>query len=100
MKENKVAVYWDFENLHKSLYKDGEAPARSDFKTQEVMLDIDAVMEYVKSLGDIVINRAYNHWETYRSYREGVMKHGIDLIQLYPLNASKNGADIRLALDA
>ena len=97
---NKVAVYWDFENLHKSLYKDGEAPARSDFKTQEAMLDVDAVMDYVRSLGDVVINRAYNHWETYRSYRESLMKHAIDLVQLYPLNASKNGADIRLALDA
>ena len=58
-------------------------------------------MDYAATIGDIVINRAYNNWQYYSRYRDALLVHAIDLIQLFPKGANaKNGADIRLALDA
>lgn len=100
---NVVAVYWDFENIHASLYdlKNGsESYKRNRFATQERLVNIRAVMDYVASVGDVSINRAYSNWNYLGRYREDFNEVGADLIQMFPRGANaKNGADIRLALD-
>jgi uncharacterized LabA/DUF88 family protein len=104
---NTVAVYWDFENLHAALY-DREwtgsrsyADPRFRFSQQDALVNIKAVMDYAASIGDIAINRAYNNWQWFSRYRDAFNSAGIDLIQIYPKGQrAKNGADIRLALDA
>lgn len=101
---NVVAVYWDFENIHASLYdlKNGNDTYKFNrFMSQERLVNIRAVMDYVAGVGDIAINRAYANWNFLNRYRDDFSQVGADLIQLYPrgMNA-KNGADIRLALDA
>ncbi len=102
-----VALYWDFENLHASLYEaasgDGAYGSKSDnrFKVQEPLIDVAAVVAAATAHGPLAINRAYCNWQYFGRYRDALLQHGIELVQLFPPGAaSKNGADIRLCLDA
>lgn len=101
-----VAIYWDFENLHAGLmeakYGDG-AYARQDtrFKPQEPLVDVQALVELGASFGPVAINRAYGNWQFFGRYRDALLQSAVELIQLFPPGASaKNGADIKLCLDA
>lgn len=101
-----VALYWDFENLHAGLLeaKYGEgAYAKPDnrFKVQEPLIDVQALVELAASLGPVAINRAYGNWQYFGRYRDALLQSSVELIQLFPPGASaKNGADIKLCLDA
>jgi hypothetical protein len=100
-----VALYWDFENLHAGLVEevDPGAYARPDnrFKVQEPLVNIAAVIAVASALGRIAINRAYCNWQFFGRYRDALLQNAMDLVQLFPPgNAAKNGADIRLCLDA
>lgn len=104
---NTIAIYWDFENLHAALYdrewagSKSYADPRFRFTQQDQLVNVKAVMDYAASIGDIAINRAYNNWQWFSRYRDALNNAGIDLIQIYPKGQwAKNGADIRLALDA
>jgi uncharacterized LabA/DUF88 family protein len=100
-----VALYWDFENIHAGLCDEKEpgSYARQDnrFKPQEPLVDIQAVVELAASFGPIAINRAYCNWQFFGRYRDALLQNAIELIQLFPTGGgAKNGADIRLCLDA
>lgn len=101
-----VALYWDFENLHAGLMeaKYGEgAYAKQDnrFKVQEPLVDVQALVELGASFGPVAINRAYGNWQYFGRYRDALLQSAVELIQLFPPGASaKNGADIKLCLDA
>jgi hypothetical protein len=101
-----VALYWDFENLHAALFEAryGEGTygkPDSRFKAQEPLVDVQAVLEMAASFGPIAINRAYCNWQFYGRYRDALLQGAVELIQLFPPGASaKNGADIKLCLDA
>lgn len=101
-----VALYWDFENLHASLSEArlGEGSYNKPdgrFKAQEPLIDVQAIIDLAASFGPLAINRAYCNWQFFGRYREALMQGGMELIQLFPPGASaKNGADIRLCLDA
>lgn len=101
-----VAIYWDFENLHAGLIeaKYGEgAYAKQDnrFRAQEPLVDVQAVVELAASFGPVAINRAYGNWQFFGRYRDALLQNAVELIQLFPPGASaKNGADIKLCLDA
>jgi uncharacterized LabA/DUF88 family protein len=104
---NTVAIYWDFENLHAALYDRDWGGSRSygdprfRYSQQDVLVNIRAVMDFAAGFGDVAINRAYNNWQWFSRYRDALSFAGVDLIQIYPKGArAKNGADIRLALDA
>lgn len=103
---SSVALYWDFENLHASLSEArwGEGSyGRPDgrFKLQEPLIDVQAVVDLAASLGPLAINRAYCNWQFMGRYRDALLQAGMELIQLFPPGgAAKNGADIRLCLDA
>lgn len=102
-KEKAVAVYWDFENIHASLFDlvNGENSYQQNrFTTQDSLINLQAVMDYVTGIGDVVINRAYANWNFFSRYRDNFNATGIDLIQIFSRGKNmKNGADIRLALD-
>ncbi len=105
--ENRsVALYWDFENLHAGLVEArfGEGYyGRPDnrFKPQEALIDIQAIVELASSFGPVAINRAYCNWQWYGRYRDALLQSAVELIQLFSPGASaKNGADIKLCLDA
>ena len=101
-----VALYWDFENLHAALVeaRAGEgAYAKPDarFKVQEPLVDVQAIVDLAAGYGPLAINRAYANWQYLGRYRDALLQAGLDLVQMFPPGASaKNGADIRLCLDA
>jgi uncharacterized protein (TIGR00288 family) len=105
MAKDTVALYWDFENIHASLYdtKNGRGAyqKQSRFATQEILVDVQAVYDFAATYGNVAINKAYCHWQWYAKYRQSLLKTAVELIQIFPPGASaKNGADIKLSLDA
>jgi uncharacterized protein (TIGR00288 family) len=117
--EPRVALYFDFDNIVISRYDQlhGDGAYRKDTSrtkaptagTQaaarllEATVDVDAVLDYASTFGTIALARAYADWSTpvNASYRGQLIDRAVDLVQLFPLVKSmKNGADIRLAVDA
>ena len=60
------------------------------------------MLDFAATFGTIAIARAYADWSTpiNASYRGQLIDRAVDLVQLFPLSATKNGADIRLSVDA
>ncbi len=105
MDDPSVAIYWDFENIHASVYDtiNGKSAYKSGHKysVQEPLVDVQKVFDYAASFGNIVINKAYCNWQWLSRYRDVLLQNSIELIQLFPPGSSaKNGADIKMALDA
>ena len=103
--DQSVALYWDFENLHASLCEARQEGSYSKqdnrFKVQEPLIDVQAIVELTASFGPIAINRAYCNWQYFSRYRDALLQSAVELIQLFPPGGSaKNGADIKLCLDA
>src|SRR5690349_8149977 len=98
----KVAVYWDFENIHAGVVdaQYGEGAYRNNFgRTQPELVKMQPVMSYITSLGEVAINRAYANWRFLGPYKYQLLDFSIDLIQLYSRGSNaKNGADIRIVL--
>lgn len=99
-----VAIYWDFENIHATLVdklKGTGTYKGSRFAPQDPVVSVGALMEFCASFGSVAINRAYGNWQWFARYREALLHHAVELIQLFPPGAAaKNGADIKLCLDA
>ncbi|WP_188743954.1 NYN domain-containing protein [Agromyces bauzanensis] len=116
--EPRVALYFDFDNIVISRYDQlhGDGAYRKDTsrtktvspgtqaaaRLKKATVDIDAVLDFAATFGTIAISRAYADWSTpvNASYRGQLIDRAVDLVQLFPLSATKNGADIRLAVDA
>lgn len=116
--EPRVALYFDFDNIVISRYDQlhGDGAYRRDTARKTVTpttetgkklatatVDVDAVLDFAATFGTIAIARAYADWSTpvNASYRGQLIDRAVDLVQLFPLAKSmKNGADIRLAVDA
>ncbi|WP_449406849.1 NYN domain-containing protein [Microbacterium betulae] len=66
-------------------------------------VDVGAIIDYSASYGTLVLTRAYADWSSPVNavYRQQLVARAVDLVQLFPAAAyAKNGADIRLAVDA
>lgn len=118
----RVAVYIDFDNIVISRYDQvhgrsqfqrdkvrafdrAERPAEPDIadKLRRATVDIGAVIDFASSFGTLVLTRAYADWSdpVNADYRGQLVSRAVDLVQLFPAAAyAKNGADIRLAVDA
>ncbi|MDP9220733.1 MAG: NYN domain-containing protein [Actinomycetota bacterium] len=111
----QVAVYFDFDNIVISRYdelygqrafhedKAATRPQTEPVKSRlaQAHVDIGAIMDYATSFGAVAISRAYANWAipVNASYAPDLLRSSIDLVQMFPLSGSKNGADIRLAID-
>lgn len=118
MPEPRVALYFDFDNIIISRYDQlfGDSAYRKDTgrrtttpaaetekRLAAATVDLDAVLDFAATFGTIAISRAYADWSTpiNASYRGALIDRAVDLVQLFPLTKGmKNGADIRLAVDA
>ena len=118
----RVAVYIDFDNIVISRYD--QLHGRSQFqrdrargfdrgdkgadpeiaeRLRQATVDIGAVIDFASSFGTLVLTRAYADWSALvnADYRGQLVSRAVDLVQLFPAAAyAKNGADIRLAVDA
>lgn len=99
--DHKVAIYWDFDNIHISCKNLDKKLAKKHHKLNEPkVLDITAIVEFVASYGEISVAQAYADWTRFANYKEDFLNYSIDLIQMFPRGShSKNGADIRMSLD-
>lgn len=105
--ERGVALYWDFENIHLSVLHlsvtalvDGKTNRKRRSSCRDRAVNVNAIMAHVQALGRVDINRAYgNFCAVGASYASALNEHAVDLVQLFPRVGTKNGADIRLALD-
>jgi hypothetical protein len=111
---DRVAVYLDFDNIVISRYD--QVNGRSAFqkdkakgldkhadRLERATVDVGAIIDFASSFGTLVLTRAYADWsaEVNTGYREQLVGRAVDLVQLFPAAAyGKNGADIRLAVDA
>jgi len=122
MADPRVAVYIDFDNVVISRYdqvhqetrdawradnaRDHVPSANGDdpveVKLAEATVDIGAVLDYASSYGAVALARAYADWSVpaNAAYRRQLVDRAVDLTQLFPVSGTKNGADIRLAVDA
>ncbi|MDQ4213886.1 NYN domain-containing protein [Microbacterium sp. ASV81] len=117
--DTRVAVYLDFDNIVISWYdrvhgrnayskdrqriQEGTADAEVVERLNRAMIDIGAIIDYASSFGTLVLTRAYADWSSHvnAEYRSQLVARAVDLVQLFPAAAyAKNGADIRLAVDA
>jgi NYN domain/OST-HTH/LOTUS domain len=113
--ERGLAIYWDFENvvlsqfdfIHgKGAWRDARlAAGRPDDDVESMLasatVDVSAVVDFAATLGVVTVHRAFGDWSSrwLNRYDRDMVRHSIDLVQLFPLAGTKNGADIRLALD-
>src|SRR5262245_5113443 len=108
----RVAVYLDFDNIVISRYdqvhgrnsfqKDKTRGLEKD-KLTKATVDISAIIDFASSFGTLVLTRAYADWsaDVNADYQSQLVGRAVDLVQLFPAAAyGKNGADIRLAVDA
>lgn len=118
----RVAVYIDFDNILISRYDQvhgrgqfqrdkvrgfsrADKPADSALaeRVRRATVDVGAVIDFASSFGTLVLTRAYADWSAPMNadYRGQLVSRAVDLVQLFPAAAyAKNGADIRLAVDA
>ena len=116
----RVAVYIDFDNVVISRYDNlhGDGAWRKDMardhrrsisssdpvdvKLAEAEVDIGAIIDYAASFGPVAFTRAYADWSVpaNAAYKNPLVNWSVDLVQLFPASGTKNGADIRLAVDA
>ncbi|WP_304115477.1 NYN domain-containing protein [Mycolicibacterium bacteremicum] len=108
----RVAVYLDFDNIVISRYD--QVNGRNSFQRDKskgltaesldrATVDVGAILDFASSFGTLVLTRAYADWsaEVNAGYRQQLVGRAVDLVQLFPAAAyGKNGADIRLAVDA
>lgn len=115
----RVAVYLDFDNIvmswydrvhGKNSYSRDRQKIATDASNPEIAerlaaatIDVGAIIDYATSFGTLVLTRAYADWSApvNAEYRSQLVARAVDLVQLFPAAAyAKNGADIRLAVDA
>lgn len=108
----RVAVYLDFDNIVISRYD--QVHGRNSFQRDKArgleadrlakaIVDVGAIIDFASSFGTLVLTRAYADWsaDLNAGYRGQLVGRAVDLVQLFPAAAyGKNGADIRLAVDA
>jgi len=120
----RIAVYLDFDNIVISRYDnvhgvgswrrddawkhpvgpsgDGGPVDEVDAKLESATIDLGAIIDYATGFGTVALTRAYADWSTpaNAAYRRQLIDRAVDLVQLFAASGTKNGADIRLAVDA
>lgn len=111
--DTRVAVYIDFDNIVISLYdnvhgrgafmkeKARNAVGKTVERLQEATVSIGAVLDFASSFGAVAISRAYADWSApvNARYQKQLVDRAVDLVQLFNTSGTKNGADIRLAIE-
>jgi hypothetical protein len=116
----RVAVYIDFDNVVISRYdsvhgrqawrkddprqhgRTNDSKDPLDVKLAAAQVDIGAIVDYAASFGSVSLSRAYADWSVpaNAAYKNELMERSLHLVQLFTASGVKNGADIRLAVDA
>lgn len=92
----RVAIYIDFDNV--VISRASQAKETGVGAT----VAIDVLLDFATRYGRLTISRAYADWSVKKNsdYRNQLVARAVELVQLFPAAKTKNGADIRLAVDA
>lgn len=92
--ERKLALFIDFENIARGVRQ----------RHLEERVDLRAILGELEEKGRILLKRAYADWGYFKDYRSDLLQHGIEPVQVFAAARDregwKNGADIRIAIDA
>jgi uncharacterized LabA/DUF88 family protein len=92
--ECKLALFIDFENIARGVRQ----------RHLEERVDLRAILGELETRGRILVKRAYADWGYYKDYRSDLLQQGIEPVQVFAAARDregwKNGADIRIAIDA
>jgi uncharacterized protein (TIGR00288 family) len=92
--ERKLALFIDFENIARGVRQ----------HHLEERVDLRAILGELEEKGRILVKRAYADWGYYKDYRSDLLQQGIEPVQVFAAARDKegwkNGADIRIAIDA
>lgn len=117
---SRVAVYIDFDNMvisrYDAVHGDGawrkddarhhagnpNSDDKTDQRLAEAEVDIGAIIDYATSFGTVGLTRAYADWSVpaNAAYQRQLVDRAVDLVQMFATSGTKNGADIRLSIDA
>jgi len=111
--ETRVAVYIDFDNIVISQYdnvhgrgsfikeKARAGAGKTAERLEQATVNIGAILDFASSFGAVAISRAYADWAAPANtrYQKQLIERAVDLVQLFNTSGTKNGADIRLAID-
>lgn len=85
----RIALFIDFENL---VTNTGITPSS---------FDLQPALDRLLEKGKVIYRRAYCDWARFREAKSHLHEHGVDLVDVPPSTRSgKNGADMRLVIDA
>jgi hypothetical protein len=87
--ERRIALFIDFENLV------------TNTGITIPTFDLRPAMERLLEKGKVIFRRAYCDWSRFRDAKAHLHEFGVDLVDVPPsTRAGKNGADMRLVIDA
>jgi hypothetical protein len=87
--DQRIALFIDFENL---VTRTGLDPDT---------FDLQPALDVLLEKGKVIYRRAYADWTRFASATKRLHDHGVELIDVPPsTRAGKNGADVRLVIDA
>ena len=87
--DQRIALFIDFENL---VTRTGHSPDT---------FDLQPALDILLEKGKVVYRRAYADWTRFAAATQRLHDKGVELIDVPPSTRSgKNGADVRLVIDA
>ena len=87
--DQRIALFIDFENLVTRTGLDPDA------------FDLQPALDVLLEKGKVVYRRAYADWTRFAGATKRLHDHGVELMDVPPsTRAGKNGADVRLVIDA
>ena len=87
--DHRIALFIDFENL----------VTRTGISAEK--FDIQPTLDLLLEKGKVVFRRAYCDWARFAAAKQNLHDKGIELIDVPPsARSGKNGADVRLVIDA
>jgi len=90
LKEHRIAVFFDFENIITGV---------RDAKYDQFRLDL--ILDRLVEKGKIIFKRAYCDWSRFREHKNEMHEYSFELVDIPKKRISgKNSADIRMVVDA
>jgi uncharacterized LabA/DUF88 family protein len=87
--DQRIALFIDFENLVTRTGLDADT------------FDLQPALDVLLEKGKVVFRRAYADWTRFAGATKRLHDHGVEMIDVPPsTRAGKNGADVRLVIDA
>ncbi len=92
--EKRIALFIDFENIARGVR----------LRHPEERVDLRSILDQLEEQGRLLVKRAYGDWGHFKDYRSDLLQNGIEPVQVFAAlrerEGWKNGADIRIAIDA